>query len=62
MPQARWQCLNFSGTGQFNPFLVSDLDRPFRHPVIMVIPSVTPMHHLTIVVSSAARGQRRYRA
>jgi hypothetical protein len=26
----------------FDPFLVSDLDRPFRHPVIMVIPSVTP--------------------
>jgi hypothetical protein len=38
----------------FNPFLVSDLDRPFGHPGYMVDSSVTPMHHLTIVVSSAA--------
>jgi hypothetical protein len=31
----------FGDTGQF----VSDLDRPFRHPVVMISLSATPMHH-----------------
>ena len=33
--------------------LVSDLDRPFCHPVVMISPSVTPMHHPMSMGSSA---------
>ena len=35
---------------------VSDLDRPLCHPRFMISVRVTPMHHLTIVVSSAPAG------
>jgi hypothetical protein len=41
------------------PFIVpavSDLDRLFCHPECVTDLSSTPMHHLTIVVSSAAAG------
>jgi hypothetical protein len=38
----------------FNPFLVSDLDRPFCHPGCMVsFKSVTPVHHAMCMVSFA---------
>ena len=53
MPRYPWQCLDFLGTGQFSPFLISDLHRPFCHPVIMVSLSVTPMHHPMSMGSAA---------
>jgi hypothetical protein len=68
MPQARWQRLGFSGTGQsLTDFtvasLVSDLDRPFGHPGCMVCSCVTRIHHLMIMVSSVGlspgKGKRR---
>ena len=36
------------------PFIVSDLDRPFCHPVVKVNLSVTRIHHLMIMVSSVS--------
>jgi hypothetical protein len=41
----------------YSAFPFSDLDRPFCHPVAMISPGVTPMHHLTIVVSTAVPGR-----
>src|SRR5262249_33450245 len=41
----------------FSTFLVSDLDQPFCHPRGVIFVS-TPMHHLMIMVSSAASGRR----
>jgi hypothetical protein len=40
---------------------VSDLDRQFCHNRCMILNRVTPMHHLMIMVSSAASGRRRWR-
>jgi len=40
----------------FSPVHVSDLDRPFRHPVVMVNLSVTRIHHLMIMVRSVRLG------
>jgi hypothetical protein len=36
------------------PSFVNDLDRPFRHPCLMIRNCVTPVHHLMIMVSPAA--------
>jgi hypothetical protein len=44
----------------YNPFPVSDLDRPFCHPGAMVLGHVTPMHQLMCMGNSAgpAPGRR----
>jgi hypothetical protein len=49
-----WTRLPYARYDRFNPFLVSDLDRPFGHPGYMVDSSVTPMHHPMNMGSSAA--------
>jgi hypothetical protein len=56
MAQIRWQ-----RTSLIQVLIeLSDLDRPLCHPLaMMALGRVTPMHHLTIVVSSAASGPRR---
>jgi len=50
----------FTRTGQ--QVFVSDLDRPFRHPVVMASLNVTPMHHQMSMGSSAKPAPRRRRA
>jgi hypothetical protein len=59
---AKDTCLMAFSSSSLLVIFVPDLDRLFCHPVVMVRLSVTPMHHLMIMGSSAASGRRRQRS